>query len=85
MDDFNHSNSLWQNLQSTKFVQDRLLRVDIKCLQQNSIDNNIAVEWIESEQNLSDIMTKSGVNSENLRYVLKYGRLPKHIVYGNLQ
>ena len=55
------SNTLWQNLQSTKFVQDRLLRVD----------NNIAVEWIESEQNLSDIMTKSGVNSENLRYVLK--------------
>ena len=82
---FVDSNSLWQNLQSKKSVQDRLLRVDIKCMKQNSLDNNIRVEWIESEQNVSDAFTKVGASSESLMYILQSGKLPRRIVYNKLR
>lgn len=82
---FVDSKSLWENLQSKKSVHDRLLRVDIKSMKQNSVDNDIAVEWIESEKNLSDVLTKHGVRSDNLLSVLQSAKLPKQILYGKLR
>ena len=70
---FTDSQSLLDNLKSKKTVSDKLLRVDINLMKESMERNHVEVKWIEGESNLSDIMTKAGVNSKLLLDTLRYG------------
>ena len=68
------SKSLYDNLQSTKTVNDKLLRLDISLIKENIHRNNVNVSWIKTQNNLSDILTKSGVCSKPILSTLKGGK-----------
>ena len=68
------SKQLYDNLGSTKTVSDRLLRLDINLIQENIQRNNIKVTWTETEKNLSDILTKSGVCSRPILSTIHGGK-----------
>ena len=68
------SKQLYDNLNSTKAVSDRLLRLDINLIQENVQRNNIRVKWTKTEKNLSDILTKYGVCSRPILSTLRGGK-----------
>ena len=70
---YTDSQSLLDNLKSKKTVSDKLLRVDINLIKESMERNHVEVKWIEGERNLSDVMTKAGVNSKPLLDTLRYG------------
>ena len=39
--------------------------------------NSVDVEWINGENNISDVLTKQGVCSKQILFVLRQGRLNK--------
>ena len=68
------SKSLYDNLNSTKTVSDRLLRLDINLIQENVQYNNIKITWTKTENNLSDILTKAGVCSRPILSTMRGGK-----------
>ena len=69
------SQSLVDNLASRKTVTDKLLRVDINVIKENAERNGVEIKWIEGEHNLSDVMTKAGVNPKPILDSLRYGKV----------
>ena len=67
------SRSLIDNLKSTKTVNDRLLRVDLNVMRESVENHPIDFKWINSESNVSDILTKAGVSAEKVLTILKNG------------
>ena len=59
------SKSIIANLTSTKTVNDRLLRVDLNVVWENIDNHEIDVQWVSSENNVSDVR-KSGVSAEKV-------------------
>ena len=71
---FIDSKQLFDNLNSTKAVNDRLLRLDINLIQENVQRNNVRIKWTKTEKNLSDILTKYGVCSRPILSTLRGGK-----------
>ena len=59
---------------STKFVDDKKLRLDIAQIQESVREENIEIKWVKTHDMLADSLTKNGVNSSNLLQVLSSGR-----------
>ena len=64
---FTHNKSLYNAIKSSKYAQNKQLRIDIAVVKElispNEIEN---VEWIISKQQLADPLTKSGANTKLL-------------------
>ena len=65
------NDSLQKAAYSTTAVEEKRLRVDIAAIRDEVRDRVIAVEWIEKEYQLADVLTKQGAGSEKLLGVLK--------------
>ena len=68
------SNNLLEAASSTKFVDDKKLRLDIAQIQESVREENIEIKWVKTHDMLADSLTKNGVNSSNLLQVLSSGR-----------
>ena len=69
------SNNLLEASLSTKFVEDKKLRLDIAQIQETLSTENVTLQWIETASMLADSLTKNGVNSDPLLNVLSTGNL----------
>ena len=69
------SNNLLEASLSTKFVEDKKLRLDIAQIQESLSTENVTLQWIETALMLADSLTKNGVNSDPLLNVLSTGNL----------
>ena len=69
------SNNLLEASLSTKFVEDKKLRLDIAQIQESLSTENVTLQWIETALMLADSLTKNGVNSDPLLNVLFTGNL----------
>ena len=69
------SNNLYQAVYSTKFVEDKRLRIDIAQIQECIKEENVEIRWVESKRMLADCLTKRGVNPNELRTVIESGAL----------
>ena len=67
--------SLYDNINSTKAAEEKRLRVDIAAIRESVERREINVEWIESSQQLADVLTKQGANNRNLLNVLRKSKL----------
>ena len=80
------SNSLLESIYSTKKVKRKTMRVVLSSIQQH-LQNKILtkVHHVKSKDNVADVFTKKGVNTERLLKVLKNGSLIIHRnkIYGN--
>ena len=66
------SDSLYDTSSSTKLVQDRRLRIEISAMCENE---EIKLLWVNSKNQLSDVLTKKGASSKNLMKTLQSGRI----------
>ena len=80
------SNSLLESIYSTKKVKRKTMRVVLSSIQQH-LQNKILtkVHHVKSKDNVADVFTKKGVNTERVLEVLKNGSLIIHRnkIYGN--
>ena len=70
------SNNLYQAIISTKFVEDKRLRLDIAQIQEEVQDQKVQVLWVKSESMLADCLTKRNAKADTLMEVLKTGKMP---------
>ena len=70
--------SLQDALKSSKYVSDRRLRIDIGSLKELISSENVNIQWVPTDEQLADVLTKSGVNSDKLIKTLVCGRLPSY-------
>ena len=71
------SNNLYKSIYSTKFVEDKRLRIDIAQIQECVETEGVKVDWVQSEEMLADGLTKKGAKSNTLMEVMKTGFLSK--------
>ena len=71
------SNNLYQAVYSTKFVEDKRLRIDIAQVQEYVKRKVMQVRWIKADEMLADCLTKKGDDADKLMTVIKEGRLPE--------
>ena len=70
--------SLKDALESTKYVSDKRLRIDIGALKQLLKNKDVnKVTWVNTEQQLADVLTKKGVSPTKLMNTLKRGELAR--------
>ena len=70
------SKPLCDAIQSNKFVQNERLRIDIDAIKEPLMKQEIhEIKWINSTQQLADILTKTGANTSLLLNVLRKGTL----------
>ena len=63
--------SLWQNIHSSKQSSDERLQIDISIMREMLETNEVAkVEWVPTEQQLADCLTKKGASSRKLLQAL---------------
>ena len=65
--------SIFENVNSTKNVCEKRLRIDIASLKQLIQEGHVNLKWIESSRQLADCLTKKGVNSMPLMGIIESG------------
>ena len=71
---YTHSQSLHDNLHSTKQVKWKRLGITLAGIQESLERGNIKkIMWISSKCQLADCLTKKGASRERLMYCLNYG------------
>lgn len=65
--------SLFENVNSTKNVSEKRLRIDLASLKQLIQEGHVNLKWIESSRQLADCLTKKGVNTLPLMAVIESG------------
>lgn len=60
------SYSLYESAHSTKSVEDRKLRVDLGIIRDHITDENLTLNWVPTSSQLSDVLTKEGVDPSAL-------------------
>ena len=68
--------SLFETLKTTKATLDHHLRVEISALREMCNNDKISINWVSSENQLSDPLTKRGMSHQKLMQVLQSGCLP---------
>ena len=69
-------NKSYDAIQSNKYVQNKRLRIDIGPIKETLMKQEIhKIKWINSTQQLADVLTKSGANTSLLLNVLRKGTL----------
>ena len=65
--------SLYENVYSTKNVDEKRLRIDLAIMKQMIQNNEISMNWVESSCQISDCLTKRGADVSPLIEVMKTG------------
>ena len=71
------SNNLHQAINSTKFVEDKWLRLDIAQIQECVAEHKVTVKWVGAADMIADCLTKRGVKADALLDVITSGFLPR--------
>ena len=69
------SESLFEISSTTKSVQDRRLRIEISAIREMCERKEIQLLWVDSKNQLSDVLTKKGATSNNLMKTVQSGRI----------
>ena len=69
---FTDNKSLYDTVKSSKYVQNKRLRIDIAAVKESINHSEIKnIEWINKKRHLADPLTKSGDNSNLLLKTLR--------------
>ena len=67
------SKNLYEAIRSTKFVEDKKLRLDIAQIQEAVVTENVEIKWVPTGEMIADCLTKRGVKSEKILENLETG------------
>ena len=62
---------LFEAAHSTKILKDRRLRVDIVSVRQAIHNNEIIMNWLKTQQQLANVLTKHGASSTVMNVLQK--------------
>ena len=68
--------SLLDCVQSTKFISNKRLRVELHALCQMHEKNEIEIIWVPTSKQISNVLTKRGAARNQLTSILETGKLP---------
>ena len=72
---FTDNRSLYETLHTTKSILDKRLRVEIAALREMCEKNELLINWIEKQYQLSDVLTKRGASPQSLIETIQKGKL----------
>ena len=75
VDLYTDNKSLYDAINTTNVMLDRRLRVDIASLREMSENGEVSFFWIESKNQLADVLTKKGASKKKLTDVLRSSKL----------
>ena len=78
---YTDNKSLFDNINSTKSVSEKRLRIDIASIREMLVDKEVDIRWIPSKLQLADCLTKRGASAALLIDCLQTGVL--HFVNEN--
>ncbi len=65
-------------IHSTTKVDDHRLRIDIACIKESVIDEDLTVNHCPGKEMIADCLTKRGANSQDLLKIITTGSIHKH-------
>ena len=75
MELYTDNKSLYDALHTSNLVSDKRLRVDMSALRELSDNGQVQFRWIESKNQLADVLTKKGASKMELLRVLENARV----------
>ena len=69
------SKSLYDTVKTSNVIADKRLLIDMAAIREMSDNKEIIVNWVRTENQLADVLTKRGVNSLKLLRVFSTGHL----------
>ena len=69
------SKSLYDTVKTSNVIADKRLLIDMAAIREMSDNKEIIVNWVRTEDQLADVLTKAGANKAKLIDVLSNGRL----------
>ena len=67
------NNNAYESIHSTSSVEDFKLRLEIACIKENMLKENVSVKWCKGEQMLANCLTKKGASADSLLNVITSG------------
>ena len=67
--------SLYENVYSTKKVEEKRLRIDLGMITQHIDQGYLTMKWVETAHQISDSLTKTGADASVIRKFISYGKL----------
>ena len=64
--------SLFDAIRTTNLSQDKRLRVDLAALREMNDNDEVNFEWVDSKNQIADVLTKIGASKRNLLQVLQH-------------
>ena len=71
------SKNLYEAIRSTKFVEDKKLRLDIAQIQEAVVTENVEIKWVPTGDMIADCLTKRGVKSDKILEIMEMGYIKK--------
>ena len=65
--------SLYENVNSTKNMSEKRLRIDIAIMKELVNNNTLKIHWIETNNQIADVLTKKGVQSYSILQLFEDG------------
>ena len=78
------SNNTFKAVHSTSPVDDRKLRLDIACLQENVAKENVKINWCKGDRMLANCLTKKGAPADLLLQAVSTGNLARFVESADL-
>ena len=75
---FTDNKSLYDSAKTTHLPQDKSIRSEIAAVREKLELNEIKLNWVCTQSQYADVLTKKGVNGNTIRNILKGGILPEH-------
>ena len=75
---YTDNRSLYDAAQTTHLPQDKSIRAEIAAVREKITMQEISLNWVPTESQYADVLTKQGAEASTIRKILKGGTLPEH-------
>ena len=73
------SKSIYDNVSTSHRVSDKGLVVDMNFIREKIDGGIVSLEWVDGNDQLSDVLTKKNASPAALKEILKQGSISKHM------
>ena len=67
--------SLYENVYSTKKVEEKRLRIDLGMITQHIDQGHLTMKWVDTAHQISDSLTKTGADTNVIRNLVSVGKI----------
>ena len=67
--------SLYENVYSTKKVEEKRLRIDLGMITQHIDQGHLTMKWVDTAHQISDSLIKTGADTNVIRNLVSVGKI----------